>query len=253
MPFNTVRSGTGPTEIPLGGGGGGGPDVGIASAAASVAGSVISGLFKKSAAKKAYKRTRKLRRSAYQDTMGDMAKAGLNPILAYKQGATTASPVNMAQVPDYGEALSKGVQAGVATAKEKREAETATPLRKSQEQVFIQDLENKRAQGKLLELQWLQGLGEASNSIAVHEYLQTPAGKNAAIANFAPMTYPRIGARAYDEVIKWWEKLRSGEKTTSKDQLERRRRPFGEKPKSWDPFAPAELPTYQGPGWGRGY
>lgn len=225
----------------------------LAGAAGSVLGSVVGGLFKKSAAKKQFKRTKYLRSTAYQATMKDMKKAGLNPILAYKQGATAAGAAQMAQVPDFGEAMSRGMQAGVATAKEKREGETATPLRKSQEQVFIQDLENKKAQGKLLELQFLQGLGEAGNSVAVFEYLKTPAGRNAAIANFAPMTVPRVGARAWDELIRSWNKLRAGEKTTSKGQSGSSARPFGGKPKEWDPFAPAELPTFEGPGWGRGY
>ena len=41
--------------------------------------------------KKAYKYQRKLRKNMYQDTMFSMREAGLNPILAYKQGAPTGA------------------------------------------------------------------------------------------------------------------------------------------------------------------
>lgn len=42
----------------------------------------------------AHQQTRELRQTAYQDTIADMKKSGLNPILAYSNGATasTSSP-----------------------------------------------------------------------------------------------------------------------------------------------------------------
>lgn len=149
-------------------------------AAITAGGAIIGGIAslfgKKSAAKKAYKRKRKLRRSAYQDTRYDMERAGLNPILAYKQGATSASPVEMAQVPDFGEALTRGAQAGVATAKEKREAETATPLRKSQEELYAEQLENARKQGRLFDQQWQQGQATAKASQILNAWYDAPDG-----------------------------------------------------------------------------
>ena len=153
-------------------------------AGSSVLGSIISGFGKKSSAKKAYKRQRKLRRSAYQDTMGDMAKAGLNPILAYKQGATNAATVNMAPVPDFGEALARGTQAGVATAKEKREAETATPLRKSQETVYLEQLENLRKEGRLLDQRWETGAANARESMIRANWMAHPEGIRTVIRNY---------------------------------------------------------------------
>lgn len=42
-----------------------------------------------------YKYKKKLRQSAYSDTMIDMRKAGLNPILAYQTGPTPTSAVSL--------------------------------------------------------------------------------------------------------------------------------------------------------------
>lgn len=53
--------------------------------------------------------------TAYQRTMQDMRLAGLNPILAYKTGSTQVGPGSAAaHTPDFGKALSEGVQAGAA-------------------------------------------------------------------------------------------------------------------------------------------
>lgn len=51
----------------------------------------IDRLFQSGEAKKAYARQRELRQSAYQDTVKDLKAAGLNPLLAVQQGATSAS------------------------------------------------------------------------------------------------------------------------------------------------------------------
>ena len=59
----------------------------------------------------------KMRATAYQDTMNDMALAGLNPILAYKQGATTAGQGAVAQSVDIGGAISTGAATAMKGAK----------------------------------------------------------------------------------------------------------------------------------------
>lgn len=143
----------------------------------------IGSLFgKKSAAKKQFKRTKYLRSTAYQATMKDMKKAGLNPILAYKQGATAAGAAQMAQVPDFGEGI--GVSEGVATAKEKREGETATPLRKSQENVYLEQLENLEKQGRLLDQKWEAGEATAVESMIRAKWMAEPEGMRTVIRNY---------------------------------------------------------------------
>jgi len=51
---------------------------------------ITGGAFSLIAAKEQRKFIKKMRETAYQTTMEDMRKAGLNPILAYRQGPTTA-------------------------------------------------------------------------------------------------------------------------------------------------------------------
>lgn len=52
--------------------------------------------FEKEQADLAYARQRELRQTAYQDTVQDLRKAGLNPILAFGNGANSTSSVAMA-------------------------------------------------------------------------------------------------------------------------------------------------------------
>lgn len=78
-----------------------------------------------------YKLQRRLRQNAYQDTMGDMLRAGLNPILAYQRGPTGAGAVGLSASPNFGaigEAIAGGAQADAAGT----QAASAKALRKEQ-------------------------------------------------------------------------------------------------------------------------
>jgi len=68
-------------------------------------------------AEKQRKWTRKMRRTAYQDTMSDMLSAGLNPILAYKTGPTPIGSAAMGVTPDFGQAMASGVNNAIKLAK----------------------------------------------------------------------------------------------------------------------------------------
>lgn len=94
--------------------------MGFASAAQSAADAGMAAVANnrsKAAARKAYARFRQARQTAYQDTMGDMRLAGLNPILAYSQGATGGSAIQQSRAPHSGNtvnaasAVSSAVQA----------------------------------------------------------------------------------------------------------------------------------------------
>ncbi len=85
-------------------------------AAGGIAGSGLSAALSAKEAKKQRKWQEKMRSTAYQATMKDMGLAGLNPILAYSKGPTSAGTGAMARVPDMGNALGSGAQKGAQTA-----------------------------------------------------------------------------------------------------------------------------------------
>jgi len=87
-------------------------------------GSGITAGVSSSEAKKARAFQKYMVEHAYQMTMADMRAAGLNPLLAYKQGPTAMSGTVQAHVPDFGQALSSGAQAAAAS----KQAETKKGL-----------------------------------------------------------------------------------------------------------------------------
>ena len=113
----------------------------MAAAGAAAAGSLVSGLFAtglasqanknaKKAARRAFERSVKAYKHRYQWTMEDMRKAGLNPILAYGQGAGSAPTAQQAQtfLADAS-SLGRGAEAGIKAAladPQKRQIEAAT-------------------------------------------------------------------------------------------------------------------------------
>lgn len=74
----------------------------IAGAAIDIGGKVGGYFAEKEASEQQNKRRKQTQKKAYQWTMEDMRAAGLNPILAYQQGPTSAGGVNMTNVPDMG-------------------------------------------------------------------------------------------------------------------------------------------------------
>ena len=63
--------------------------------------------------------------------MADMKLAGLNPMLAYKQGGASSPTGSMAPMPNFGAGISQGMQAGAGVV----QATSAASLRKQQESV----------------------------------------------------------------------------------------------------------------------
>ncbi len=78
----------------------------IAGGVLSLVGAGVSAAISAKAAKTAFKRARKFRRSAYQDTVFDLRAAGLNPILAFGRGPTAGTTFAPARVPDFAQGVS---------------------------------------------------------------------------------------------------------------------------------------------------
>ncbi len=116
-----------------------------ATAAGGIGGAIVGGLFGASSAKRQRKfnkvEARKLRRfqermyeSRYQNTMTDMKRAGLNPLLAYRQGTGGGTPAGAAassslgqEAPAIAAGAGKGIEAAIAMAtKQKITQDTAT-------------------------------------------------------------------------------------------------------------------------------
>lgn len=115
----------------------------------------LGGALSAGEAKKQRKWQEKMRATAYQATMEDMRKAGLNPILAYKQGATSAGSGAAARFPDVGQAFASGAQAG-----------SATFIRKKQGELVAQQTRTSASQGVQAE-----ALAEKARMEAIHQGL----------------------------------------------------------------------------------
>ena len=100
-------------------------------AAGSLIGAGVSAALSDKQAKKQRAWAEKMSSTAYQRGMKDMRLAGLNPILAYKQGGASSPTGSMAPMPNMGAALTSGLNTGAEVAKtytgmKKTRAETLT-------------------------------------------------------------------------------------------------------------------------------
>lgn len=79
----------------------------------AAAGAIGSGIMGRSNAKQQQQATREMYQNRYQWTMQDLAKAGLNPMLAMNQGAVSGGgSMAGATTPDGGSAVAQGLAAG---------------------------------------------------------------------------------------------------------------------------------------------
>ncbi len=83
---------------------------------ASLIGSGTSAVMSAKEAKKNRDFQERMSNTAYQRGMVDMKAAGLNPILAYKQGGASQPSGAQAQIPDFGKSSAAGVAGAMAEA-----------------------------------------------------------------------------------------------------------------------------------------
>lgn len=98
-------------------------------------GSITSAILSYKEARRQRKFIREMRRTAYQATMYDMREAGLNPILAYKSGPTSAMAASQGMTPDIGQGIASGMAAGAQIS----QAASAKGLRKEQAETQKQE------------------------------------------------------------------------------------------------------------------
>ncbi len=140
-------------------------------------------------AEKQRKWTRKMRRTAYQDTMSDMLEAGLNPILAYKTGPTPIGSAAMGVTPDFGQAMASGVNAAVKVAKmrpeiTKTKAETSKIRREAVRADLQARLEGQRVDAKVGAAQAASLNAQAAETSARAILLMTEIPKAEALKRF---------------------------------------------------------------------
>lgn len=87
-----------------------------AGAIAGLFGGMMSAVMSAAEAKKQRDFIEEMDNTKYQRTMNDMRRAGLNPMLAYSQGANTVPAGGIANVPDFGQNIAAGMSSSAKTA-----------------------------------------------------------------------------------------------------------------------------------------
>ena len=81
-------------------------------ATAGLAGNFVQAASSKKLMQKQYHYNKKMMQNAYQWTVEDLKKAGLNPNLAYTNGATSGSGVGLPSAPDYASSAQQAISQG---------------------------------------------------------------------------------------------------------------------------------------------
>lgn len=179
-----------------------------AGAAVGIASSVGSAFLSAKLQKKAQKHAEKMYKHKYQWTMSDMQKAGLNPILAYQQGAgATGSPGGVPSIPDFGASAARGAEAGLKTTKvEKEQALLAaqTGAANSNSAAAIAAADHSTAQAKRTNIESTQLHMKMPRLQALEAFYRTDAGKVAAVVSEGGGGIGGASARAVAAAFEKW-------------------------------------------------
>lgn len=123
----------------------------------------------------------RMRGSAYQATMKDMYKAGLNPILAARIGPTATPGVpSSAQIPNFGESLTTGAERGASTrlkGTQNRLAEGEIGLTNAKTQTESSVQETQRTQAELNRVSTARQQAQLKRDEADAEWYSSEEGK----------------------------------------------------------------------------
>lgn len=157
--------------------------------AIGLAGAGLGAVVSAKQAKKQRDFQQKMRATAYQATMKDMSLAGLNPILAYKQGATPIGSGSMAMTPDFAGAMAGGASSAVGAMR--------APSEIAQRKVSL-DLMGQ--QGALANAQGFNQVNQAKLATGMLQNQKALTRENSAKAALAETLIPR--AKALEEMDK---------------------------------------------------
>lgn len=122
---------------------------GALSFGASAGAQALQYKYLKKEAKKNRKFQERMSSTAYQRGMKDMRKAGLNPMLAYRQGGASAPHGSVAGVPDFTQSVAAGRE-GVSTAIQTKRVQKELELLDNQVELTSAQAEKNRAEADVL-------------------------------------------------------------------------------------------------------
>lgn len=206
---------------------------GLIAAGGSLAGSAFSGSKAAAASKRQVAFQKEMSRTAYQRAAKDLEKAGLNRVLALGNPASTPSG-SVPQVPDYGDAVSRGMQAGsnISSAKSQRQLmATEDDLKQRQASYVDAQKDLVDGQAKLVDQQIRSATAQADKDEATKVLYDVAQPAVNAVKSMVPGLYSSGKDAAKGVIQKVQEKVGNAVNSAKKVV----------------PFVPKDVNFYDGP------